>query len=227
MVSPRGHDASTDAATTVAKVSIEPGGICRPACKPGFVLSWFARQWRSFIWTGRCRPARAAYPGMITGRADPLPLLGLASGGVCRADGSPRRWCALTLRAEAPHRFTLTRECRAANAREFEQRIRLADAHPTPVALHSTLAGGILSVALSRPLAARAGTQTVLGGGRYPPPCPAKPGLSSARTKSPPPGSDRPADRQIPSLMYREGALQQKFTRRVNRRAAIPYTEIQ
>ncbi len=39
-------------------------------------------------------------------------LLGLASGGVCRASLSLGCWCALTLRAFAPHRFTLTGEVR-------------------------------------------------------------------------------------------------------------------
>src|SRR5205823_14847401 len=54
-------------------------------------------------------------------------------------------------------------------------------------------AGGILSVALSRPLAARAGEHgTVTGGGRYPPPRPVEPGLSS-----PAGATVRPTDRPM------------------------------
>lgn len=47
-------------------------------------------------------------PGDHNGPGRACPLLDLASGGVCRAGESPRRWCALTLRACAPHLFTLT-----------------------------------------------------------------------------------------------------------------------
>src|SRR5262249_12918584 len=47
-------------------------------------------------------------PGDRNGPGRSCPLLGLAPGGVCRASRSPGCWCALTLRAEAPHHFTLT-----------------------------------------------------------------------------------------------------------------------
>jgi hypothetical protein len=45
------------------------------------------------------RPLPAGSSSRPEGQADrtgPSPLLGLASGGVCRASGSPRCWCALT-----------------------------------------------------------------------------------------------------------------------------------
>src|SRR5262245_55987351 len=61
---------------------------------------------------------------------------------------------------------------------QAEQGLRFS-LHPSHFILPQ---GGLLSVALSRPLAAQAGTlATVTGGGRYPPPRPVKPGLSSPR----------------------------------------------
>jgi hypothetical protein len=40
---------------------------------------------RSFLWSADCSTDLAAYPGMMLGRAGPLPILGLAPGGVCPA----------------------------------------------------------------------------------------------------------------------------------------------
>ncbi len=52
------------------------------ACKPDSVAP---EGRRSFIWEGRCRPPRAAYPEVVAGRATPTSLFGLAPSGVCRA----------------------------------------------------------------------------------------------------------------------------------------------
>ena len=112
-----------------------------------------------FLWdAGRPAP-RATYPGVMTGRAGPLPvgprvrpsgsapLFGLAPGGVCRARAVTRPAGELL-----PRRFTLT-----------------------PAAPRDGR-GGLFSVALSLP--------GCPGGGRYPPPRPAESGLSS-RPSSP------------------------------------------
>src|SRR5919198_269633 len=57
---------------------------------------------RPSIWDRRCRRPRAVHQGARPGQPPPAasrpvrPLLDLAPGGVCRADRSPGRWCALT-----------------------------------------------------------------------------------------------------------------------------------
>ena len=87
-----------------------PGRVCQPACKPGFVplATW---QTVTIIYLAPPLPAgSSSLPGDHGGPGRSFPLLGLAPGGVCRASRSPGCWCALTLRAEAPHRFTLTEE---------------------------------------------------------------------------------------------------------------------
>src|SRR5688572_12620688 len=56
---------------------------------------------RSFVWAPAFAGARAAYPETWTGRPRRrkqrhVSLFGLAPCGVCQADPSPDRWCALT-----------------------------------------------------------------------------------------------------------------------------------
>jgi hypothetical protein len=66
-------------------------------------------------------PGSSGLPEDRNGAGRPCPLFDLAPGGVCRADRSPGRWCALTLRACAPHRFTLTRCAKAKVKRRTEK----------------------------------------------------------------------------------------------------------
>ena len=68
----------------------------------------------SFLCRDDCSPRdRAGFPKRLQptrtlGGPRQCVLLGLAPGGGCQAAASPRRRCALTLRTEVPHLFTLT-----------------------------------------------------------------------------------------------------------------------
>ena len=84
----------------------DPGRVSRPACKPGFVPA--SRRVTVIYLAPRLPAGSSGLPGDRNGPGRSCPLLGLAPGGVCRASRSPGCWCALTLRAEAPHHFTLT-----------------------------------------------------------------------------------------------------------------------
>jgi hypothetical protein len=70
---------------------VNEGSIAIPGSeevyKPDSVLARNQDEQRSFLWAGRCRPARATYPRDERGPRDPL--VGLAPGGVCRALTSP------------------------------------------------------------------------------------------------------------------------------------------
>src|SRR5439155_25007011 len=79
----------------------------RPACKPGSVPA-LAGGGRPFLSPAGCPAGPAAYPRVIAGRADPAPCLALLPVGFTLPARSPGPRCALTLRAEAPHHFTLT-----------------------------------------------------------------------------------------------------------------------
>ena len=66
-------------------------------------------RWQPFILAGDLSPAPATYPEVVTERAAPPPLFGLAPHGVCPASERYRRRGALL-----PHLFTLTRTDREA-----------------------------------------------------------------------------------------------------------------
>jgi hypothetical protein len=55
---------------------------CLPGCKP---VSVPLAGRRSFVWAGHCCTALATYPEVVTERAAPAPLFGLAPHGVCPA----------------------------------------------------------------------------------------------------------------------------------------------
>ena len=137
--------------------------VRRPACKPGSVPRREASDGH-FSSRPVARPIEQPTRESITGRTDPALLFGLAPGGVCRASLSPGCWWALTLRDLRPPTFS-----------------------PLPGQwADSTTPGGILSVALSLSFSV---PRNASDGGRYPPPCPVEPGLSSPRLREQrPPG---------------------------------------
>src|SRR3954453_20229449 len=65
-----------------------------PACKPGSVPC--ASRATVISLAPRLPVGSSSLPEGRSGPDQSCPLLGLAPGGVCRAGGSPRRWCALT-----------------------------------------------------------------------------------------------------------------------------------
>ena len=104
---------------------------------------------RSFILPAGCPTGLATYPGMIAGRADPLPCLALLPVGFTLPARSPGPRCALTLRAETPHHFTLTwSSCQLSVlvVRKSLSSLTTSNGQLT------TAPGGIVSVALSRSL---------------------------------------------------------------------------
>ena len=148
------------------------------ACKPGSV-PLLAGARRPFIWPRRCRRDRAAYPGVVAGRTDPAPIFGLASGGVCRASRSPGCWCALT----APFHPYRGREQGTGN-RGQGRSVTILFPVPCP----------LFPVPWPRRFTFCCTVPVLADGGRYPPPCPVKPGLSSARrTRRPRATAVRPA----------------------------------
>jgi hypothetical protein len=138
-------------------------------CKPGFVSEALAAsRRRPFFYDDGCPPPLAAHPGVVASRTDSSSLFGLASGGVYRAER-----VATPAGALLPHRFTL-----ACGKREGRwQRIDDRSWKPSLLSIICHL-----SSTLSPPH--RRSTlcctfPSLAAGGRYPPPCPATPGLSS------------------------------------------------
>ena len=75
-----------------------------PDYKPVSVPRFLKAGRQPFVLAGNLFPARATYPEVVTERAAPAPLFGLAPHGVCPASDRYRRRGALL-----PHLFTLTR----------------------------------------------------------------------------------------------------------------------
>ncbi len=166
----------------------EPGRVCRPACKPGPVP---ALPQVTVIYLASPLPTRSSgLPRDRGGPGRPCPLLDLASGGVCRAGGSPRRWCALTLRACAPHHFTLTEGSGESAAiqgvgigkwsEKSEPRSPLPTVRYRLPTADSPLPPAVSFCCTFPPVGGTGRVPvSVTEGGRYPPPRPVKPGLSS------------------------------------------------
>jgi hypothetical protein len=184
----------------------------RPACKPGSVPPCDGDDHLSSpaIARGIERPTRGSW------RIGPI----LPSAWPCFRWGLPSRRIAPPLvrsyiKGRSPAPFHPCRQCGVRSAECGVKSILVFTPRSALRAPHWV--GGLLSVALSRPLADRTGMRTVAGGGRYPPPRPAKPGLSS-----PVSGGDRPADRPIELLLYPTPRAGRRFDRRgTNRPAAV------
>jgi hypothetical protein len=148
--------------------------VRKPACKPGSVPPEAA----TAIYLARWLPSRSSsLPESHNGPDQPCSLIW-----PCSRWGLPSQPVARLLVGSyikgprSPHRFTLTEKA-------------------------CGFSGGMLSVALSRSLTAfPLSAATASDGGRYPPPRPVEPGLSSARPSRPESrvetNSDHPADLQ-------------------------------
>ncbi len=132
--------------------------VRRPACKPGSVPRREASDGH-FSSRPVARPIEQPTRESITDRTGPAPLFGLAPGGVCRASLSPGCWWALTLRDRSPPTFS-----------------------PLPGAMGSVRRSRRYTFCCTFPVLQRS-EGSASDGGRYPPPRPAEPGLSSPRLR--------------------------------------------